>query len=225
MGLDRPQHTLSMPGYSSWCHSWIYKCYYFRDQVKVMLLGHDDGCMKDKNMKATLALDHFGPICKQRMPTWLLTTLAYAEWIPYCPKWTFTVNESNLYKSLISLRHGNNAGSLGKQSLGRMGRVCNWWKHVTQHSEWRQQLHWVRKQRGYISAISLPRPRRGTWSCQRIAEVEKINYRETDENPPEYPQTNVLDFSTGNTDERLWWEKHVMELLLCGWFIWNWSFF
>jgi hypothetical protein len=33
--------------------------------------------------------------------------------------------------------------------------------------------------------------------------VEKINYRETDENPPEYPQTNVLDFSTGNTDERL----------------------
>jgi len=169
MGLDRPQHTLSMPGYSSWCHSWIYKCYYFRDQVKVMLLGHDDECLMGKNMKATLALNHFGPICKQRMPTWLLTTLAYAEWIPYCPKWTVIVNESNLYKSLISLRHGNNAGSLGKQSLGRMGRVCNWWKHANQHSEWRQQLHWVRKQRGNISAIGLPRPGRGTWSCQRIA--------------------------------------------------------
>ncbi|KAJ6935829.1 hypothetical protein NC652_010762 [Populus alba x Populus x berolinensis] len=39
------------------------------DQVKVMLLGHDDECLKDKNMKATLALNHFGPICKQRMPT------------------------------------------------------------------------------------------------------------------------------------------------------------
>ncbi|KAJ6926155.1 hypothetical protein NC651_010564 [Populus alba x Populus x berolinensis] len=34
-----------------------------------MLPGHDDECLKDKNMKATLALNHFGPICKQRMPT------------------------------------------------------------------------------------------------------------------------------------------------------------
>jgi hypothetical protein len=28
-------------------------------------------------------------------------------------------------------------------------------------------------------------------------------YREAEENPPEYPQTDVLDFSAGNTDEWL----------------------
>jgi pectate lyase len=41
---------------------------WFRDQDKVMLLGHDDGYLRDKNMKVTVAFNHFGPNCNQRMP-------------------------------------------------------------------------------------------------------------------------------------------------------------
>ncbi|KAL5573633.1 hypothetical protein UlMin_023230 [Ulmus minor] len=41
---------------------------WFRDQDKVMLLGHDDGYLRDKNMKVTVVYNHFGPNCNQRMP-------------------------------------------------------------------------------------------------------------------------------------------------------------
>ncbi|KAJ4844479.1 hypothetical protein Tsubulata_006315 [Turnera subulata] len=41
---------------------------WFRDQDKVMLLGHDDGYVRDKNMKVTVIFNHFGPNCNQRMP-------------------------------------------------------------------------------------------------------------------------------------------------------------
>ncbi|CAK7339135.1 unnamed protein product [Dovyalis caffra] len=41
---------------------------WFRDQDKVMLLGHDDGFLRDKEMKVTVAFNHFGPNCNQRMP-------------------------------------------------------------------------------------------------------------------------------------------------------------
>ncbi|XWS22500.1 hypothetical protein CRYUN_Cryun29cG0041100 [Craigia yunnanensis] len=41
---------------------------WFRNQDKVMLLGHDDGHLRDRNMKATIVLNHFGPNCNQRMP-------------------------------------------------------------------------------------------------------------------------------------------------------------
>ncbi|KAI5596345.1 hypothetical protein BDE02_03G200800 [Populus trichocarpa] len=41
---------------------------WFRDQDKVMLLGHDDGFLRDKNMKVTVAFNRFGPNCNQRMP-------------------------------------------------------------------------------------------------------------------------------------------------------------
>ncbi|XP_024019802.1 probable pectate lyase 9 [Morus notabilis] len=41
---------------------------WFRDQDKVMLLGHDDGYVLDKNMKVTVIYNHFGPNCNQRMP-------------------------------------------------------------------------------------------------------------------------------------------------------------
>nr|PNX80909.1 major pollen allergen-like protein [Trifolium pratense] len=33
-----------------------------------MLLGHDDGYVRDKNMKVTVVYNHFGPNCNQRMP-------------------------------------------------------------------------------------------------------------------------------------------------------------
>ncbi|XP_027915937.1 probable pectate lyase 16 [Vigna unguiculata] len=41
---------------------------WFKNQDKVMLLGHDDGYVRDKNMKVTVVYNHFGPKCNQRMP-------------------------------------------------------------------------------------------------------------------------------------------------------------
>ncbi|KAK7359951.1 hypothetical protein VNO77_01920 [Canavalia gladiata] len=41
---------------------------WFREQNKVMLLGHDDGYVRDKNMKVTVVFNYFGPNCHQRMP-------------------------------------------------------------------------------------------------------------------------------------------------------------
>ncbi|XP_047176313.1 probable pectate lyase 4 [Vigna umbellata] len=41
---------------------------WFRNQDKVMLLGHDDGYIRDQNMKVTIIYNHFGPNCNQRMP-------------------------------------------------------------------------------------------------------------------------------------------------------------
>ncbi|KAE9608069.1 putative pectate lyase [Lupinus albus] len=40
----------------------------FKFQDKVMLLGHDDGFVRDQNMKVTVVYNHFGPNCNQRMP-------------------------------------------------------------------------------------------------------------------------------------------------------------
>ncbi|MED6212156.1 hypothetical protein PIB30_080473 [Stylosanthes scabra] len=41
---------------------------WFRNQDKVMLLGHDDGYIRDQNMKVTVVYNHFGPNCNQSMP-------------------------------------------------------------------------------------------------------------------------------------------------------------
>ncbi|KAG8380065.1 hypothetical protein BUALT_Bualt07G0154700 [Buddleja alternifolia] len=41
---------------------------WFRFQDKVMLLGHNDGFRRDQDMKVTVAFNHFGPRCQQRMP-------------------------------------------------------------------------------------------------------------------------------------------------------------
>ncbi|MBA0718912.1 hypothetical protein Golax_006630, partial [Gossypium laxum] len=41
---------------------------WFRNQDLVMLLGHNDGHLRDKNMKVTVIFNHFGPNCNQRMP-------------------------------------------------------------------------------------------------------------------------------------------------------------
>ncbi|KAK7364421.1 hypothetical protein VNO80_13064 [Phaseolus coccineus] len=38
---------------------------WFKNQDKVMLLGHDDGYVRDKNMKVTVVYNHFGPNCNQ----------------------------------------------------------------------------------------------------------------------------------------------------------------
>ncbi|KAL5571060.1 hypothetical protein UlMin_020657 [Ulmus minor] len=42
---------------------------WFRDQDKVMLLGHSDGYLRDKNIKVTVVYNHFGPNCNQMMPS------------------------------------------------------------------------------------------------------------------------------------------------------------
>ncbi|CAJ1953000.1 unnamed protein product [Sphenostylis stenocarpa] len=41
---------------------------WFKNQDKVMLLGLDDGYVRDQNMKVTVVYNHFGPNCNQRMP-------------------------------------------------------------------------------------------------------------------------------------------------------------
>lgn len=46
---------------------------WFRNHDKVMLLGHDDGFRRDKNMRVTVVFNHFGPDCYQRMPRLLIT--------------------------------------------------------------------------------------------------------------------------------------------------------
>jgi pectate lyase len=40
----------------------------FSHHDEVMLLGHDDSYSADKAMKVTVAFNHFGPGCGQRMP-------------------------------------------------------------------------------------------------------------------------------------------------------------
>ncbi|XVF50924.1 hypothetical protein PTKIN_Ptkin04bG0142700 [Pterospermum kingtungense] len=41
---------------------------WFRNQEKVVLLGHYDGHLRDRNMKATVIFNHFRPNCNQRIP-------------------------------------------------------------------------------------------------------------------------------------------------------------
>ncbi|KAG0460824.1 hypothetical protein HPP92_021121 [Vanilla planifolia] len=41
---------------------------WFHDHNKVMLLGHDDGFLEDRNMRVTVVFNRFGPNCSQRMP-------------------------------------------------------------------------------------------------------------------------------------------------------------
>uniref|UniRef100_A0A7N2N5F1 Pectate lyase n=1 Tax=Quercus lobata TaxID=97700 RepID=A0A7N2N5F1_QUELO len=42
---------------------------WFKNPDKVMLLGYEDGFLRDKNMKVTVMYNHFGPNCNQRMPS------------------------------------------------------------------------------------------------------------------------------------------------------------
>lgn len=56
---------------------------WFRNHDKVMLLGHDDEYLQDKNMKVTVAFNHFGPKCYQRMPRYITYTYTQAEQSEY----------------------------------------------------------------------------------------------------------------------------------------------
>ncbi|KAJ7975491.1 Pectate lyase [Quillaja saponaria] len=100
---------------------------WFREQDKVMLLGHDDGYLRDKNMKVTVVYNHFGPNCNQRMPRIRhgyahVANNLYQGWMQYaiggseCPK---VKSEANLFiapksgKKEVTWRKGNdqNEGS------------------------------------------------------------------------------------------------------------------
>ncbi|KAJ0048234.1 hypothetical protein Pint_16595 [Pistacia integerrima] len=61
---------------------------WFKNQDKVMLLGHTDEYSSDKNMKVTIAFNHFGPNCSQRMPRVRygfahVANNLYQEWTSY----------------------------------------------------------------------------------------------------------------------------------------------
>ncbi|KAJ7953671.1 Pectate lyase [Quillaja saponaria] len=94
---------------------------WFREQDKVMLLGHDDGFIRDKNMKVTVVYNHFGPNCNQRMPRIRhgyahVANNLYQGWMQYaiggseCPK---VKSEANLFiapksgKKEVTWRKGN----------------------------------------------------------------------------------------------------------------------
>ncbi|KAK6928183.1 Pectate lyase [Dillenia turbinata] len=78
---------------------------WFRNQNKVMLLSHDDGSVRDKNMRVTVAFNHFGPDCTQRMPrvrhgyAHVVNNL-YLEWGKYAIGGSMNpsiLSESNLF--------------------------------------------------------------------------------------------------------------------------------
>ncbi|KAI5439115.1 hypothetical protein KIW84_024762 [Lathyrus oleraceus] len=78
---------------------------WFREQDKVMLLGHDDGYVRDKNMKVTVVYNHFGPNCNQRMPRIRhgyahVANNLYLGWMQYAiggSMWPSLKSEVNLF--------------------------------------------------------------------------------------------------------------------------------
>ncbi|XP_061988275.1 probable pectate lyase 16 [Rosa rugosa] len=99
---------------------------WFRNQDKVMLLGHDDGFFRDKNMKVTVVYNHFGPLCNQRMPrirhgyAHVVNNL-YREWTQYAIGGSMNPSvksEANLFI----------APKQNKEITWRQDSVNNYWK-------------------------------------------------------------------------------------------------
>ncbi|XP_044465290.1 pectate lyase 1-like [Mangifera indica] len=78
---------------------------WFKNQDKVMLLGHDDMHASDKNMKVTVVFNHFGPNCNQRIPRVRygfvhIANNLYQEWTSYAIGGSMNPqirSEANLY--------------------------------------------------------------------------------------------------------------------------------
>ncbi|XP_015883363.2 probable pectate lyase 16 [Ziziphus jujuba] len=96
---------------------------WFRDQDKVMLLGHDDGYLRDKNMRVTVMYNHFGPNCNQRMPrvrfgfAHVVNNL-YQGWTQYAIGGSMkpsVKSEANLF---IANRSGNKEVTWRRDSVG-----------------------------------------------------------------------------------------------------------
>ncbi|KAK6125091.1 hypothetical protein DH2020_041155 [Rehmannia glutinosa] len=71
--MDRPQHAVRLPDglidVTRGSTEITISNNRFKFQDKVMLLGHDDGFRRDKDMRVTVVFNHFGPHCQQRMPS------------------------------------------------------------------------------------------------------------------------------------------------------------
>ncbi|KAK4262216.1 hypothetical protein QN277_027799 [Acacia crassicarpa] len=100
---------------------------WFRNQDKVMLLGHDDGYDRDKNMKVTVVYNHFGPNCNQRMPRIRfgyahVANNLYQGWMQYAIGGSMgpsLKSEANLF---IAPTSGNKEVTWRKESNGNMGK-------------------------------------------------------------------------------------------------------
>ncbi|XP_059444943.1 probable pectate lyase 4 [Corylus avellana] len=99
---------------------------WFRYQDKVMLLGHDDGYMRDKNMKVTLMYNHFGPNCNQRMPrirygyAHVVNNL-YQGWMQYAIGGSMTPSVKSQANLFIAPKSGNKEVTWRKSSEGKTG--------------------------------------------------------------------------------------------------------
>ncbi|XP_010253672.1 PREDICTED: putative pectate lyase 2 [Nelumbo nucifera] len=103
---------------------------WFRNHDKVMLLGHDDGFVQDKNMRVTVIFNHFGPNCNQRMPRIRhgfahVANNLYQGWTQYAIGGSMNPSirsESNLF---IAPKSGNKAVTWKQDSRGD-GYSWNW---------------------------------------------------------------------------------------------------
>ncbi|KAL6180745.1 hypothetical protein ACLB2K_047405 [Fragaria x ananassa] len=99
---------------------------WFRDQDKVMLLGHDDGFFRDKNMKVTVVYNHFGPHCNQRMPR---IRHGYAHVVNNLYKeWTLYAIGGSMNPSVKSEANLFIASQQNKEVTWRKDIVSNSWK-------------------------------------------------------------------------------------------------
>ncbi|KAM3736022.1 hypothetical protein ACB098_10G131600 [Castanea mollissima] len=89
----------------------------FKNQDKVMLLGHDDGFLRDKNMKVTVMYNHFGPKCNQRMPRYIRFGYAhvvnnlYQGWMQYAIGGSMNPSVKSQDNLFIAPKSGNNERS------------------------------------------------------------------------------------------------------------------
>lgn len=99
---------------------------WFRDQDKVMLLGHDDGYLRDKNMKVTVMYNHFGPNCNQRMPrvrfgyAHVVNNL-YQGWMQYAIGGSMNPSVKSQANLFIAPKSGNKEVTWRKSSNGQTG--------------------------------------------------------------------------------------------------------
>ncbi|KAK3225873.1 hypothetical protein Dsin_005735 [Dipteronia sinensis] len=100
---------------------------WLRNQDKVMLLGHDDGYIRDTNMKVTVAFNHFGPNCNQRMPRFRhgfahVANNLYQGWTQYAIGGSMSPSIKSQSNLFIAPKSGN------KEVIWRLGSHGSSWK-------------------------------------------------------------------------------------------------
>ncbi|KAF5478268.1 hypothetical protein F2P56_004842 [Juglans regia] len=106
---------------------------WFRDQDKVILLGHDDGFLRDKNMKVTLIYNHFGPNCNQRMPRIRhgyahVVNNFYQGWMQYAIGGSMNPSVKSQANLFIAPKAGNKEVTWRKScGLGEKAGSCNFY--------------------------------------------------------------------------------------------------